>query len=170
MSVFLSVTLSWSSFKLSVSFFLALQAVLLKSLSQGTETTSSCFQFINLAALSRPQSCKGLRMTSSSPLVSTIHIVSSVIAVDSKLLRICFGDFETNRWLKIRSRAIMNVMDVTRTKTMTIEFSFRNQINRMLDILRWVSLLFTKSRNEGPVTSKHILFFCWAGSSCGQTL
>ena len=52
----------------------------------------------------------------------------------------------------------MNVMDVTRTKTMTIEFSFRNQINRMLDILRWVSLLFTKSRNEGLVTSKHILF------------
>ena len=48
--------------------------------------------YLNLAALSRPQSCKGLRKISSSPLVSTIHIVSSIIAVDSKLLSVCFAE------------------------------------------------------------------------------
>ena len=57
-----------------------------------------------LATLSSPQSCKGLRKTSSSPLVSTIHIVfvSSNFIEDSKLLSVCFdegclGDCETRR-------------------------------------------------------------------------
>ena len=59
---------------------------------------------VYLATLSSPQSCKGLRKTSSSPLVSTIHIVfvSSIVTEDSKLLSVCFdegclGDCETWR-------------------------------------------------------------------------